>query len=210
MQARSLNQWARVLPQSRGERGERGSAGTGIAMLTVAIRPGLLPSGENGLTECKRLIAQEIPETAIMKISSAIRYRCGRADVFRRRDARLTVPATDEVLRSAHDLQGRMDHQQPRAATRDVSRTNLPIVHRRPRLRPRVRRIEDGAAQPHRQHPPSSDVAGVGAAARGLRWRRQRRAIVLTNQRAPCWNWPAWQVGLMANADLSGLAITMR
>src|SRR6516225_5576812 len=47
-----------------------------------------------------------------------------------------------------------------------------------------------------------SDVAGVyGAAA---------RAIVLTNQKGAVLELSGQQVGLMANADLSGLAITMK
>ncbi|WP_407166415.1 hypothetical protein [Bradyrhizobium sp. ORS 111] len=56
-----------------------------------------------------------------------------------------------------------------------------------------------------------SDVAGVyGAAGAGLALGRGARAIVLTNQKGAVLELTGQQVGLMANADLSGLAITMR
>ncbi|MGF6306561.1 lipid-binding SYLF domain-containing protein [Bradyrhizobium sp. i1.8.4] len=56
-----------------------------------------------------------------------------------------------------------------------------------------------------------SDVAGVyGAAGAGLAIGRGARAIVLTNQNGAVLELTGHQVGLMANADLSGLAITMR
>ena len=56
-----------------------------------------------------------------------------------------------------------------------------------------------------------SDVAGVyGAAGAGLAVGRSARAIVLTNQKSAVLELTGHQVGLMANADLSGLAITMR
>ena len=56
-----------------------------------------------------------------------------------------------------------------------------------------------------------SDVAGVyGAAGAGLTVGRGARAIVLTNQKGAVLELTGHQVGLMANADLSGLAITMR
>src|SRR5712671_1394445 len=56
-----------------------------------------------------------------------------------------------------------------------------------------------------------SDVAGVyGAAGAGLAVGRGARAIVLTNQKGAVLELTGQQVGLMANADLSGLAITMR
>jgi hypothetical protein len=56
-----------------------------------------------------------------------------------------------------------------------------------------------------------SDVAGVyGAAGAGLAVGRGARAIVLTNQKGAVLELSGRQVGLMANADLSGLAITMR
>src|SRR5207248_11588368 len=56
-----------------------------------------------------------------------------------------------------------------------------------------------------------SDVAGVyGAAGAGLAVGRGARAIVLTNQKGAVLELAGHQVGLMANADLSGLAITMR
>jgi hypothetical protein len=55
-----------------------------------------------------------------------------------------------------------------------------------------------------------SDVAGVYAAAgAGLAVGRGARAIVLTNQKGAVLNLSGHQVGLMANADLSGLAITL-
>lgn len=56
-----------------------------------------------------------------------------------------------------------------------------------------------------------SDVAGVyGAAGAGLAIGAGARAIVLTNQKGAVLELTGHQVGLMANADLSGLAITMR
>lgn len=56
-----------------------------------------------------------------------------------------------------------------------------------------------------------SDVAGVyGAAGAGLAIGRGARAIVLSNQKGAVLELTGTQVGLMANADLSGLAITMR
>ena len=56
-----------------------------------------------------------------------------------------------------------------------------------------------------------SDVAGVyGAAGAGIAVGRGARAIVLTNQKGAVLELTGHQVGLMANADLSGLAITMR
>ena len=55
-----------------------------------------------------------------------------------------------------------------------------------------------------------SDVAGVYAAAgAGLAIGAGARAIVLTNQKGAVLELSGTQVGLMANADLSGLAITM-
>jgi len=56
-----------------------------------------------------------------------------------------------------------------------------------------------------------SDVAGVyGAAGAGLALGHGARAIVLTNQKGAVLELSGYQTGLMANADLSGLAITMR
>jgi hypothetical protein len=55
-----------------------------------------------------------------------------------------------------------------------------------------------------------SDVAGVYAAAgAGLALGKGARAIVLTNQKGAVLELAGEQVGLMANADLSGLAITL-
>lgn len=55
-----------------------------------------------------------------------------------------------------------------------------------------------------------SDVAGVyGAAGAGLAVGTGARAIVLTNQKGAVLELTGRQVGLMANADLSGLAITL-
>jgi hypothetical protein len=55
------------------------------------------------------------------------------------------------------------------------------------------------------------DVAGVyGAAGAGLAVGAGARAIVLTNQKGAVLELSGQQVGLMANADLSGLAITMK
>jgi hypothetical protein len=55
------------------------------------------------------------------------------------------------------------------------------------------------------------DVAGVyGAAGAGLAIGGGARAIVLTNQKGAVLELAGHQVGLMANADLSGLAITMK
>jgi hypothetical protein len=56
-----------------------------------------------------------------------------------------------------------------------------------------------------------SDVAGVyGAAGAGLAVGGGARAIVLTNQKGAVLELSGHQVGLMANADLSGLAITLK
>ena len=56
-----------------------------------------------------------------------------------------------------------------------------------------------------------SDVAGVyGAAGAGLAIGRGARAIVLTNQKGAVLELSGTEVGLLANADLSGLAITLR
>ena len=57
----------------------------------------------------------------------------------------------------------------------------------------------------------ASDVAGVyGAAGAGLALGGGARAIVLTNQKGAVLQLSGTQIGLMANADLSGLAITLR
>ena len=56
-----------------------------------------------------------------------------------------------------------------------------------------------------------SDVAGVyGAAGAGLAVGGGARAIVLTNQKGAVLELSGQQVGLMANLDLSGLAISMK
>src|SRR5215469_6608378 len=56
-----------------------------------------------------------------------------------------------------------------------------------------------------------SDIAGVyGAAGAGIAVGGGARAIVLTNQKGAVLELSGYQTGLMANADLSGLAITMR
>jgi hypothetical protein len=57
----------------------------------------------------------------------------------------------------------------------------------------------------------ASDVAGVyGAAGAGLAIGNGARAIVLTNQKGAVLELSGQQVGLMANVDLSGLAITLK
>jgi hypothetical protein len=57
----------------------------------------------------------------------------------------------------------------------------------------------------------ASDVAGVyGAAGAGLALGRGARAIVLANQKGAVLELTGQQVGLLANVDLSGLAITMK
>lgn len=57
----------------------------------------------------------------------------------------------------------------------------------------------------------ASDVAGVyGAAGAGVALGAGVRAIILTNQKGAVLELSGSQIGLMANADLSGLAITMR
>ncbi len=67
-------------------------------------------------------------------------------------------------------------------------------------LRGRVRNIQQ-----------ASDIAGVYAAAgAGLAVGGGARAIVLANQKGAVLELSGRQVGLMANADLSGLAITMK
>ena len=56
-----------------------------------------------------------------------------------------------------------------------------------------------------------SDVAGVyGAAGAGLAVGTGARAIVLTNQKGAVLELTGRQIGLMANADLSGLTITLK
>ena len=56
-----------------------------------------------------------------------------------------------------------------------------------------------------------SDVAGVyGAAGAGLTVGRGARGIVLTNRKGAVLELTGRQVGLMVNADLSGLAISLR
>ena len=56
-----------------------------------------------------------------------------------------------------------------------------------------------------------SDVAGVyGAAGAGLAIGGGARAIVLSNPKGAVLHLSGVQIGLMANADLSGLAITMK
>lgn len=56
-----------------------------------------------------------------------------------------------------------------------------------------------------------SDVAGVyGAAGAGLAVGVGARAIVLTNQKGAVLELSGRQVGLLANADLSGLAISLQ
>src|SRR5690349_12645473 len=56
-----------------------------------------------------------------------------------------------------------------------------------------------------------SDVAGVyGAAGAGLAVGRGASGIVLTNQKGAVLELTGREVGLLANADLSGLAITLR
>ena len=56
-----------------------------------------------------------------------------------------------------------------------------------------------------------SDVAGVyGAAGAGLAIGTGARAIVLSNQKGAVLQLSGRQVGLIANADLSGLAITLK
>ena len=55
-----------------------------------------------------------------------------------------------------------------------------------------------------------SDIAGVyGAAGAGIAVGRGARAIVLTNQKGAVLELSGQQFGLIANADLSGLAITL-
>jgi len=57
----------------------------------------------------------------------------------------------------------------------------------------------------------ASDVAGVyGAAGAGAAIGVGARAIVLTNERGAVLSMSGRQVGLMANVDLSGLAISLR
>ena len=56
-----------------------------------------------------------------------------------------------------------------------------------------------------------SDVAGVyGAAGAGLAVGNGARAIILTNEKGAVLKLSGREVGLLANADLSGLAISMK
>ena len=147
-----------------------------------------------------------------MKMSSAIRAALVALTAFRRRHAVLRLPCR-RGLRVAHDLQGGMDHRRlrrlrraefPRAAAIALSTGGLDyglvFGGSKTVLRGRVSNIYR-----------PSDVAGVyGAAGAGLAVGRGARAIVLTNQKGAVLELSGHQVGLMANADLSGLAITMR
>lgn len=54
------------------------------------------------------------------------------------------------------------------------------------------------------------EIVGKSTAGVGLALSHIARAIVLTNQKGAVLELTGHQVGLMANADLSGLAITMR
>ncbi len=57
----------------------------------------------------------------------------------------------------------------------------------------------------------ASDVAGVyGAAGAGLAVGKGARAIILTNQKGAVLELTGKQVGLLANIDLSGLAISLK
>lgn len=57
----------------------------------------------------------------------------------------------------------------------------------------------------------ASDVAGVyGAAGAGIAVGSGARAIILTNQKGAVLELSGKQTGLMANADLSGLAISLK
>ena len=56
-----------------------------------------------------------------------------------------------------------------------------------------------------------SDIAGIyGAAGAGLAIGTGARAIILTNQKGAVLELSGKQVGLLANVDLSGLAITLK
>jgi hypothetical protein len=81
----------------------------------------------------------------------------------------------------------------------------------RPTDWPRVRRIEDGAARRVSNINRPLDVAGVyGAAGAGLAVGGGARAIVLTNHKGTVLELSGRQVGLMANADPSGPATTLK
>ena len=75
----------------------------------------------------------------------------------------------------------------------------------------RVRRVADRFARPVSHISRPSDVAGVyGAGGAGAALGVGARAIVLTNQKGAVLELSGRQVGLMLNADLSGLAISLR
>ena len=115
--------------------------------------------------------------------------------------------------RRADDLQGRLDHRRlgrPRHA--QVRRPNLSRSRSAASTTAWCsadrRRCCAGSVKNIKR---ASDVAGVYAAAgAGLAVGGGARAIVLTNQKGAVLELSGKQVGLMANADLSGLAITLK
>ena len=146
-----------------------------------------------------------------MKMSSALRAALLALIAFAGTHAVLRL-ACRRRLRATHDLQGGLDHRRLRrqrladlpGRTYGLSTGGLDyglvFGGSKTVLRGRVSNIYR-----------PSDVAGVyGAAGAGLAVGRGARAIVLTNQKGAVLELSGSQTGLMANADLSGLAITMR
>ena len=88
----------------------------------------------------------------------------------------------------------------------------LSAVDRRARLRHRVRRLEDRCCMAASATSAGRPTSPASTARPAPAWRSARgaRAIVLTNQKGAVLELAGRQVGLMANADLSGLAITLR
>ena len=92
-----------------------------------------------------------------------------------------------------------------------LPRPALSAVDRRHELWPHLRRIADQSGRQRDQYSPPSDVAGVyGAAGAGLAVGGGAQAIVLRNEKGAMLTLSGRQVGLIASADLSGLAIALR
>ena len=91
-----------------------------------------------------------------------------------------------------------------------VRRPHLLALGRRHRLRPGVRRIEDGVAGQRKEN--QARLRHRRRLCRGRRGscrRRRRPRDRVTNQKGAVLELSGRQVGLMANADLSGLANTI-
>ena len=176
------------------------------------IRPGLATvRGRRFARARKRLIAQEIPGTATMKISSVIRAALAALTLFVGATLASTSRADEGYVTLTIYKAGWIIGGSGGGGTLTFRGRTYPLSTggldyglvfggSKTVLRGRVSNIRR-----------PSDVAGVyGAAGAGLAVGAGARAIVLTNQKGAVLELAGRQVGLMANADLSGLAITMR